>query len=83
MLRPDLPDRVQITTKAKLMNGAAQPGIIARARPPSRDIEGDMTRVRKIRVPDTHAFSQSEANPKRRRSRKTDCRRPSNGRFTK
>jgi hypothetical protein len=32
MLRPDLPDRVQITTKAKLMNGAAQPGIIARTK---------------------------------------------------
>jgi hypothetical protein len=32
------------------------------ARPPSRDIDDDATRVRKLPVPDTHAFSSSEVN---------------------
>jgi hypothetical protein len=32
------------------------------ARPPSRDINDDATRVRKLPVPDTHAFSSSEVN---------------------
>jgi hypothetical protein len=35
---------------------------VAAAMPPARDIEGDMLRARKIRVPDMHAFSQTSAN---------------------
>jgi hypothetical protein len=37
-------------------------GQVVAASPPSRDIDGDATRVRKLPVPDTHAFSASEAN---------------------
>jgi DNA polymerase I-like protein with 3'-5' exonuclease and polymerase domains len=36
-------------------------GVIA-ARPPARDIDGEATHMRKLPVPNTHAFSQSEAN---------------------
>ena len=36
-------------------------GVIA-ARPPARDIDGAATQMRKLPVPNTHAFSQSEAN---------------------
>ena len=36
-------------------------GVIA-ARPPARDIDGAATQMRKFPVPNTHAFSQSEAN---------------------
>ena len=32
------------------------------ARPPARDIDGDAMRVRKLPVPNMHAFTQSEAN---------------------
>jgi hypothetical protein len=31
-------------------------------RPPARDIDDDLTRARKIRVPNTHAFTAAEAN---------------------
>jgi hypothetical protein len=31
-------------------------------RPPARDIDDDITRARKIRVPNTHAFTSAEAN---------------------
>ena len=31
-------------------------------RPPARDIDDDVTRARKIRVPNTHAFTAAEAN---------------------
>ena len=37
-------------------------GKVTAARPPARDIDGDAMRVRKLPVPNTHAFSQSEAN---------------------
>jgi hypothetical protein len=37
-------------------------GKVIAAQPPSRDINDDTTRVRKIPVPDMHAFSQSEVN---------------------
>jgi hypothetical protein len=36
-------------------------GVIS-AKPPSRDIDGDAMWVRKLPVPNTHAFSQSEVN---------------------
>jgi hypothetical protein len=36
-------------------------GVIS-AKPPSRDIDGDSMWVRKLPVPNTHAFSQSEVN---------------------
>ena len=36
-------------------------GVIA-ARPPARDIDGDAMRMRKLPVPNTHAFTQSEVN---------------------
>jgi hypothetical protein len=36
-------------------------GVIA-ARPPARDIDGAATQMRKLPVPNTHAFSKSEAN---------------------
>jgi hypothetical protein len=36
-------------------------GVIA-ARPPARNIDGDATQTRKLPVPNTHAFSQSEVN---------------------
>jgi hypothetical protein len=36
-------------------------GVIS-AKPPSRDIDGDAISVRKLPVPNTHAFSQSEVN---------------------
>ena len=36
-------------------------GVIA-ARPPARDIDDDAMRMRKLPVPNTHAFSQSEVN---------------------
>jgi hypothetical protein len=36
-------------------------GVIS-AKPPSRDIDGDAIWVRKLPVPNTHAFSQSEVN---------------------
>ena len=41
-------------------------GVIA-ARPPARDIDDDAMRVRKLPVPDMHAFIQSEVNIRRRR----------------
>jgi hypothetical protein len=31
-------------------------------RPPARDIDDDITRARKIRVPNTHAFTSADAN---------------------
>ena len=34
----------------------------SRAMPPLRDIDGVTTRVRKLAIPDMHAFTQSEAN---------------------
>jgi hypothetical protein len=37
-------------------------GKVIAARPPSRDINDDATRVRKLPVPDTHVFSASEVN---------------------
>ena len=36
-------------------------GVIA-ARPPARDIDDDAMRIRKLPVPNTHAFTQSEVN---------------------
>jgi hypothetical protein len=36
-------------------------GVIS-AKPPSRDIDGDAMWVRKLPVPNTHAYSQSEVN---------------------
>jgi hypothetical protein len=36
-------------------------GVIS-TKPPSRDIDGDAMWVRKLPVPNTHAFSQSEVN---------------------
>jgi len=121
-LRADLPDKVEVTTKKRLVDGVARPHIIARtgsnfvyrgpafalldydskgmstavaaelkraggfwgalltvlpaqmdvlneviggvisAKPSSRDIDGDAMWVRKLPVPNTHAFSQSEVN---------------------
>jgi hypothetical protein len=37
-------------------------GPVVAASPPSRDIDDDATRVRKLPVPNTHAFSSSEVN---------------------
>ena len=37
-------------------------GKVATAVPPLRDIDDVMTRMRKLPVPNTHAFTQSEAN---------------------
>jgi hypothetical protein len=37
-------------------------GQVGAARPPSRDIDDDAMRVRKLPVPNTHAFSSSEVN---------------------
>jgi hypothetical protein len=37
-------------------------GTVIAARPPSRDIDDDAMRVRKLPVPNTHAFSSSEVN---------------------
>jgi hypothetical protein len=37
-------------------------GKVIAATPPSRDIDGDAMRVRKLPVPNMHAFSQSEVN---------------------
>jgi hypothetical protein len=37
-------------------------GSVIAAKPPSRDIDDEATRVRKLPVPNTHAFSQSEVN---------------------
>jgi hypothetical protein len=37
-------------------------GNITGARPPARDIDNDAMRVRKLPVPNTHAFTQSEVN---------------------
>ena len=37
-------------------------GKITAARPPARDIDDDAMRVRKLPVPNTHAFTQSEVN---------------------
>ena len=37
-------------------------GKVIAARPPSRDIDDDAMRVRKLPVPNTHAFSSSEVN---------------------
>jgi DNA polymerase I-like protein with 3'-5' exonuclease and polymerase domains len=37
-------------------------GHVGTAGPPSRDIDDDATRVRKLPVPNTHAFSSSEVN---------------------
>ena len=37
-------------------------GKVTTARPPARDIDHDAMRVRKLPVPKTHAFTQSEAN---------------------
>ena len=32
-------------------------------KPPARDIDGDITRARKLRVPNTHAFTNANADP--------------------
>jgi hypothetical protein len=37
-------------------------GRVIAARPPARDIDGDAMQVRKLRVPNMHAFTQSEVN---------------------
>ena len=37
-------------------------GKVTAARPPARDIDGDAMRVRKLPVPNMHAFTQSEVN---------------------
>ena len=37
-------------------------GKVIAASPPSRDIDDDAMRVRKLPVPNTHAFSSSEVN---------------------
>ena len=37
-------------------------GKVTTARPPSRDIDGDAMWVRKLPVPNMHAFTQSEVN---------------------
>jgi hypothetical protein len=37
-------------------------GKVVATRPPARDIDGDMTRVRKLPVPNMHAFTDLEAN---------------------
>jgi hypothetical protein len=44
----------------KMLNGII--GKVIAASPPSRDIDDDATRVRKLPVPNTHAFSSSEVN---------------------
>ena len=43
-----------------VLNGVI--GKVAAARPPTRDIDGVVTRAHKIPVPNTHAFTQAEAN---------------------
>ena len=54
-------------------------GVIA-ARPPARDIDDDATRVRKLPVPNMHAFSQSEVNVEpEETTNDLACHRPSNG----
>ena len=40
-------------------------GKVTAAMPPARDIDGDATRVRKLPVPNTHAFTRREANVER------------------
>ena len=42
-----------------------------RAMPPSRDIDGDTTRVRKLPVPNMHAFTQWKSTSNQRRRRMT------------
>jgi hypothetical protein len=37
-------------------------GKVATDRPPARDIENNLTRVRQLRIPHMHAFNQAEAN---------------------
>ena len=39
-------------------------GVIA-AMPPARDIDGDATRVRKLPVPNMHAFTDAKPTPKK------------------
>ena len=46
-------------------------GKVTAAMPPARDIDGDAMRVRKLPVPNMHAFTQSEATPNQRRRRMT------------
>ena len=41
-------------------------GKVTAAVPPLRDIDGITTRVRKLPVPNMHAFTQSEAKPSKR-----------------
>ena len=37
-------------------------GAVIAARPPARDIDGDLMVMRKLPVPNMHAFTQSEGN---------------------
>jgi hypothetical protein len=37
-------------------------GVVVASRPPPRDIDGDASQVRKLPLPDIHAFSEGEDN---------------------